>query len=102
MFADRSSIVCLQAISPPVAVLTSPFADWTLLSADLQFIYLDPVLASHLDGQAEALVGQSLLTFVHPDERETAKQDLGNVLDSKTLHGSVTRYAPRNVSYPVA
>jgi hypothetical protein len=29
---------------------------------------------------------------VHPDERETARQDLGSVLESKTLHGSVTRW----------
>ncbi|KAJ6619698.1 hypothetical protein B0H10DRAFT_2024503 [Mycena sp. CBHHK59/15] len=64
---------------------------WTLLSADLQFIYLDPVLASHLDQQAEELVGKSLLSFVHPDEQASAKQDLGSVLESRTLHGSVTR-----------
>ncbi|KAF9476684.1 hypothetical protein BDN70DRAFT_934821 [Pholiota conissans] len=64
---------------------------WTMLSAELQFIYLDPVLASHLGPQAEALVGKSLLSFVHPDEQASAKQDLGGVLDSRTLHGSVTR-----------
>ncbi|TFK28086.1 hypothetical protein FA15DRAFT_86164 [Coprinopsis marcescibilis] len=64
---------------------------WSLLSSDLQFIYLDPVLACHLETQADLLVGKSLLAFVHPDERQTAKQDLGSVLDSKTLHGSVTR-----------
>jgi hypothetical protein len=72
--------------------LISPFSDWSLLSSDLQFIYLDPILTCHLEEQAEGLVGQSLFAFVHPDERETAKQDLGNVLESKTLHGSVTRY----------
>ncbi|KAJ7284933.1 hypothetical protein C8J57DRAFT_704389 [Mycena rebaudengoi] len=64
---------------------------WALLSADLQFIYLDPVLANHLGAQAEELVGKSLLTFVHPDEQASAKQDLGSVLESRTLHGSVTR-----------
>ncbi|KDR76327.1 hypothetical protein GALMADRAFT_247715 [Galerina marginata CBS 339.88] len=64
---------------------------WTLLSSDLHFIYLDPVLASHLEDQAELLIGKSLLSFVHPDEQASAKQDLGSVLDSRTLHGSVTR-----------
>lgn len=61
------------------------------MSSELQFIYLDPVLASHLDEQAELLVGKSLLSFVHPDEQASAKQDLGSVLESRTLHGSVTR-----------
>ncbi|KAF8656860.1 hypothetical protein AX16_002407 [Volvariella volvacea WC 439] len=64
---------------------------WALLSSDLQFIYLDPVLASHLEQQADLLVGKSLLSFVHPEEQASAKQDLGSVLESKTLHGSVTR-----------
>ena len=67
------------------------FLDWALLSSDLQFIYLDPVLNYHLGEQAELLVGKSLLSFVHPDEQASAKRDLGSVLDSKTLHGSVTR-----------
>lgn len=66
--------------------------DWSLLSSGLDFIYLDPVLQSHLEEQAGLLVGKSLLDFVHPDERASAEQDLGSVLDSKTLHGSVTRY----------
>ncbi|KAF9468130.1 hypothetical protein BDZ94DRAFT_844721 [Collybia nuda] len=64
---------------------------WALLSSELLFIYLDPVLASHLEGQAETLIGKSLLSFVHPDEQASAKQDLGSVLESRTLHGSVTR-----------
>ncbi|KAJ7494684.1 hypothetical protein B0H11DRAFT_2002973 [Mycena galericulata] len=64
---------------------------WSLLSANLQFIYLDPVLAHHLDTEAQELVGKSLITFVHPDEQSSAQQDLGSVLDSRTLHGSVTR-----------
>ncbi|EKM78736.1 hypothetical protein AGABI1DRAFT_29371, partial [Agaricus bisporus var. burnettii JB137-S8] len=65
--------------------------DWALLSTDLQFIYLDPVLAHHLEAEAESLVGNSLLSFVHPDEQASAKTDLRSVLESRTLHGSVTR-----------
>ncbi|OSD06313.1 hypothetical protein PYCCODRAFT_1383241 [Trametes coccinea BRFM310] len=64
---------------------------WTLLTYDLTFLYLDPVLASHLGEQADLLVGRSLLDYVHPDEQTSAKNDLGAVLESKTLHGSVTR-----------
>ncbi|CDO72464.1 hypothetical protein BN946_scf184980.g5, partial [Trametes cinnabarina] len=64
---------------------------WTLLTYDLTFLYLDPVLASHLGEQADLLVGRSLLDYVHPDEQASAKNDLGAVLESKTLHGSVTR-----------
>ncbi|KXN91737.1 Protein GAT2 [Leucoagaricus sp. SymC.cos] len=64
---------------------------WALLTADLTFIYTDPVLAYHLDTQAGVLIGRSLLAFVHPDEQATAKTDLSGVLESRTLHGSVTR-----------
>lgn len=90
---SRSSKRCRPRVScaSHARLLTSPCVDWSLLSADLQFIYLDPILAAHLEGQATAFVGQSLLSFVHPDERDTAKQDLSNVLNSKTMHGSVTR-----------
>jgi hypothetical protein len=78
------------------------FIDWALLSAGLDFIYLDPVLQSHLEAQASLLVGKSLLDFVHPDERASAEQDLGSVLESKTLHGSVTRYVFRFSPYHVS
>lgn len=71
----------------------SPFPDWALLSTDLQFIYLDPVLAYHLETEAPLLTGKSLLSFVHPDEQASAKTDLRSVLESRTLHGSVTRCA---------
>ncbi|KAG6895337.1 hypothetical protein C0992_001759 [Termitomyces sp. T32_za158] len=64
---------------------------WALLDSDLRFVYLDPVLAAHLDEQAPAILARSLLDFVHPDEQASAKLDLGGVLDSRTLHGSVTR-----------
>ncbi|KAJ6513330.1 hypothetical protein C8R45DRAFT_963273 [Mycena sanguinolenta] len=64
---------------------------WALLSANLEFVYLDPVLANHLGSEAQELVGKSLITFVHPEGQDSAQQDLGNVLESRTLHGSVTR-----------
>ncbi|KAF8557421.1 hypothetical protein OG21DRAFT_1475512 [Imleria badia] len=64
---------------------------WSLLSSDLHFIYLDPVLASHLDDQAEFLIGKSLLNFVHPEEQASAKADLTEALEHRTMHGTVTR-----------
>ncbi|KAL4064525.1 hypothetical protein J3A83DRAFT_4101177 [Scleroderma citrinum] len=64
---------------------------WSLLSSELSFIYLDPVLASHLEDQAALLIGRSLLSFVHPDEQHTARTDLTDALEQKTTHGSVTR-----------
>jgi hypothetical protein len=41
--------------------------------------------------QASAIIGTCLLDYVHPDEQQSARADLRNVLDSRTLHGSVTR-----------
>lgn len=41
--------------------------------------------------QAPNLIGKSLLDFLHPDEVDIAKVDLGTVVDTRMLHGSVTR-----------
>ncbi|KAJ3776065.1 hypothetical protein FB446DRAFT_722680 [Lentinula raphanica] len=60
---------------------------WALLSADLEFMYLDPALQSDLGG---TVVGRSLLEFVHPEEQSTAELDLRLVLQSKTVYGSIT------------
>jgi hypothetical protein len=65
--------------------------DWALLSANLDFRYLDPVFAAHLGDQAPAVLKRNLLEFVHPDERENARIDLRRIIDQKGLHGSVTR-----------
>lgn len=68
--------------------------DWTLLSADLSFTYVDPTLASDLDDQGDLLLGRCLFDFVHPKELVTARNDLGNVLGTRELHGSITRFVP--------
>ena len=90
---DRSSIElrsrALFLVS--ISLTTAIVLDWSLLTSDLTFLYLDPVLAAHLGEQAELLIGKSLLTYVHPDEQASARVDLGGVLESRTLHGSVTR-----------
>ncbi|KAI0314615.1 hypothetical protein OF83DRAFT_1174600 [Amylostereum chailletii] len=92
---DRPHARARPLIISPLKSLPIPlFPDWSLLSADLRFIYLDPVLAHHLADQADLLIGQPLIKFVHPEEQATANRDLGNVLDSPTpdgLIGSVTR-----------
>ena len=89
---DRSSIeLHLRALFRLHAYPSLIILDWSLLTSDLTFLYLDPVLAAHLGEQADLLIGKSLLAYVHPDEQASAKVDLGAVLESRTLHGSVTR-----------
>ncbi|CAE6461651.1 unnamed protein product [Rhizoctonia solani] len=64
---------------------------WNLLDSELRYLYLDPTCFAHMGKEAEKVIGTCLLEYVHPDEQESARADLRNVLDSRTLHGSVTR-----------
>ncbi|GAA95583.1 uncharacterized protein L969DRAFT_71065 [Mixia osmundae IAM 14324] len=64
---------------------------WCIMDADLRFQYLDPVLASHLDKEANLMVGRSLYEFIHPRELADAQRDFGEFLESKSLFGSATR-----------
>ncbi|KAK7033063.1 hypothetical protein R3P38DRAFT_2920459 [Favolaschia claudopus] len=64
---------------------------WALLSAKLEFVYLDPVFANHLGPQADELVGKALISFVHSEEQSAAELDLEDVLKRRTLHGIVSR-----------
>ncbi|GAB1525103.1 hypothetical protein RhiTH_008260 [Rhizoctonia solani] len=64
---------------------------WNLLDSDLRYLYLDPTCFVHMGAEAEKVIGTCLLDYVHPDEQQSARADLRNVLDSRTLHGSVTR-----------
>ena len=75
--------------------------DWTLLNANLQFLFLDPVLTVHMKEQADGLIGRSLLEFVHPDERQDASIDLHDVVEKHALHGTVTRQDSLQ-KYPLA
>ncbi|KAI6025400.1 hypothetical protein PISMIDRAFT_31002 [Pisolithus microcarpus 441] len=91
-----ASNTCFLPFLPPDPMAHTPpqvgeTRYWSLLSSDLSFIYLDTILANHLDDEASLLLGKSLLCFVHPDEQETAHNDLTDALEQKTMHGSVTR-----------
>ncbi|KAI0033555.1 hypothetical protein K488DRAFT_69807 [Vararia minispora EC-137] len=66
---------------------------WTLVSSALTFVYLDPVLAHHLQDQAELLIGKSIIDFVHQDEQQSAQRDLTEVFHSGNLDGTLTRQA---------
>lgn len=79
--------------------LTQQSADWTLLSSELRFLVLDPVLAFHLQEQSSQIISTSLLDFVHPEEQASAREDLGGVINDRTLHGSVTRCAPLSMQH---
>ncbi|KZT07627.1 uncharacterized protein LAESUDRAFT_677413 [Laetiporus sulphureus 93-53] len=89
--APPSSAQTVDRASAPPSNMPQTRCYWSLLTPDLHFLYLDPVLTDHLHEQADELLGKSLLEFVHPDEQASAKLDLGSVLESRTLHGSVTR-----------
>lgn len=67
-------------------------SDWTLLDANLRFVFTDPVLTYHLKEQAGDLIGRTLQEFIHPDERESASKDLALVIQQQAIHGTVTRY----------
>ncbi|KDN44198.1 hypothetical protein RSAG8_05671, partial [Rhizoctonia solani AG-8 WAC10335] len=64
---------------------------WNLLDSELRYLYLDPTCFVHMGEQAKKVIGTCLLDYVHPDEQKSARADLRGVMDSRTLHGSVTR-----------
>ncbi|KAG6907960.1 hypothetical protein DXG01_006748 [Tephrocybe rancida] len=59
---------------------------WALLSSELEFIYLEPLLAE----QAPFLLGKALLSFVHPDDQAILKLKIA-VLQSFNITVRVTR-----------
>ncbi|KAG8908506.1 hypothetical protein FRB99_005865 [Tulasnella sp. 403] len=64
---------------------------WALLSSHLTFVFLDPVLQMHMSSQGPLLAARCILDFIHPDEVDSARKDLRQVLDAKEVNGSVTR-----------
>ncbi|ORX38454.1 hypothetical protein BD324DRAFT_358459 [Kockovaella imperatae] len=58
---------------------------------DLLFVHPDPVLSVHMAAQKMSFLGRSLLSFIHPAEREQARSDLASAIAADDLQGSVTR-----------
>ncbi|RCH78413.1 hypothetical protein CU098_003048, partial [Rhizopus stolonifer] len=65
---------------------------WALLSVkDFEFIYIPQFTINETKSFRDCLLSQSLLMFVHPEERSLAKMDLSKFIESKTISGAVTR-----------
>ncbi|KAL1413355.1 hypothetical protein Q8F55_001114 [Vanrija albida] len=58
---------------------------------ELKFVYMDPVLATHLAAQKMSMLQRGVIEFIHPGEREQARNDLASAISSDDLQGSVTR-----------
>ncbi|KZT56953.1 hypothetical protein CALCODRAFT_496783 [Calocera cornea HHB12733] len=95
---SRGSSVSLHSKVPNVPPVGKHRCYWALLSESLKFLYLDPVLSTHMADQANALIGTHLLDYVHPEDKDKAVEDLKRVVRSKTLHGSVTRLRYRRAT----
>ncbi|KZP00647.1 hypothetical protein CALVIDRAFT_533657 [Calocera viscosa TUFC12733] len=95
---SRGSSVSLHSKTPNVPPVGKHRCYWALLSESLKFLFLDPVLSTHMSEQANALIGKHLLDYVHPDDKDKAVEDLKRVVRSKTLHGSVTRLRYRRLT----
>ncbi|KAI8148296.1 hypothetical protein BJV82DRAFT_261764 [Fennellomyces sp. T-0311] len=68
---------------------------WSLLdNASLHVIYASPAIANDM---RSFMMQRSLLDLMHPDEVELARLDLARFVQSKSLHGSVTRCRLRNL-----
>lgn len=71
---------------------------WSILSSNLDFVFLDPILHTHLGDESCLLLGTNLLNYIHPDEQENMRDDLvsresesGGGVESGGVFGSVTR-----------
>ena len=95
-FRESGRLDVASTLSPSRSFLHTlnyvPRTDWTLLSSSLRFLYLDPVLQYHLQEQAPALIGRSIIDLVHPDEQHAAQRDLSDVLQTGNLDGTLTRF----------
>lgn len=88
-----------------------PRCFWALLSAGpepstseaapnaLHFVYVDPDVQKQLGSVAPALVQRRFTDFVHTDERAHARDDLAQIVQSRTLFGSVTRCRYATISH---
>lgn len=70
---------------------------WCILSPKLEFVFLDPILHTHLGQESKAFIGTNLLDYVHPDEQAALAQDLmpkvgdAGGVEGSGVFGSITR-----------
>jgi hypothetical protein len=84
-----------HSTSPPAVPLGRTRCYWALLSPSLHFVFLDPVLETHLQGQREGFLGSCLFDYVHPGEEASMRGDLlrginGGGVEGAGVFGCVT------------
>lgn len=82
-----------SAVPPAPSQRSAPCA-WAVCSdtADgLEYVYLDPRASRELAGMAPKLRHRSLVDFVCPDDRPRIHAQLRNMVQTRTLFGSVIR-----------
>lgn len=60
----------------PTVALGRTRCYWCILRPNLDFIFLDPILHTHLGAESKLFLQKNLLDFVHPDEAPALRQDL--------------------------
>lgn len=63
-----------------------------MLTADGTFLQINPAFAARLGYGAEALVGRSVLEFIHPDDRPFASYTLDELPARKVIRGFCNRF----------
>ena len=68
---------------------------WAILSPALDFVFVDPILHTHLADECSKFIGTSLLEYVHPEEVVKMSKDLvseaGGGVEGGGVFGSMTR-----------
>jgi hypothetical protein len=72
----------------PIDVLTYR-KDWSVLTEDLAFLYLDPELTHHIGPLAESLLGRSIFDLAHPQDIPTARENVRHLQTEQSFNGSV-------------
>jgi hypothetical protein len=81
----------------PTVALGRTRCYWCILSPTLHFVFVDPILHTHLEEQSKAFIGSNLLDYVHPDERQSLREDLmpkvgdAGGIEGSGVFGSITR-----------
>lgn len=81
----------------PTVALGRTRCYWSILSPTLEFVFLDPILHTHLGQESTRFIGSNLLDYVHPDERASLREDLmpkvgdAGGIEGSGVFGSITR-----------